>query len=248
MADAEDRDVSKPKEAPKPVYVGGESVADRILPHLKKIIISIIVIAVILSTAFGIRAWRQSKQADSTEHVAKVLQLAQRSVAGPGAPEDKNNPAFADSKARAAALLDEAAKQNAELGHAMKGGLLLDKGDFDGAIAEYRRGIADEGLEGVLAREGLGIALEAKAMTQTDATAKQKGLEEALAAFAAMQPKQDGPRRAYALYHQGRLLMPGLLGKPAEAKTMFEQAKAAGASSSELAQLIEKRLAALGAS
>ena len=90
--------------------------------------------------------------------------------------------------------------------------------------------------------------IETKALAQTDATAKQKLLEEALAAFAAMQPKQDGPRRAYALYHQGRLLSPGLLGRPAEAKAMFEQAKTAGASSSELAQLIEKRLASLGAS
>lgn len=244
---ADEEDVSKPKEAPKPVYIGGESLADRVLPHLKKIVISIIVIAVILSVFFGVRAWKQGKQADATEKVAKVLQVAQRPIAMPGmGSADKD--AFADTKAKAAAVLDEASKQGADLDHSVKGGLLLDKGDVDGAIAEYRRGIGDEDIQGVLAREGLGIALETKAMASQDAAAKQKLLEEALATFASMQPKADGPRRAYALYHQGRLLSPRLLNRPAEAKTMFEQAKTAGASSSELGQLIEKRLAELGAS
>jgi len=245
MADDKDMDVSKPKEPPKPVHIGGESLADRILPHLKKIVISVVVIAVVLSVFFGIRAWRQSKQADQTEKLAKVMQLAQRKVATPGAPDDPKD-AFADTKARAAAILDEAAKQGADLGAALKGGLLLDKGDVDGAIAEYRRGIGNDGFDGVLAREGLGIALETKAMAEKDAAARQKLLEEALATFTTMQPKQDGPRRAYALYHQGRIQQ--VLGKSTEAKALFEQAKTAGASSSELAQLIEKRLASLGAS
>jgi predicted negative regulator of RcsB-dependent stress response len=248
MADEEDIDVSKPKEPPKPVHIGGESLADRILPHLKKIIVSVIVLAVILSIFFGIRAWRQSKQSDETEKVAKVMQLAQRKIAPPpmpgGPPPDPDS--FPDTKARAAAILDEAAKQGAELPPAVKGGLLLDKGDVDGAVREYKAGATKEGMEGVLSREGVGIALETKAMAEKDATARQKLLEEALAAFVAMQPKQDGYRRAYALYHQGRLQQ--VLGKPAEAKALFEQAKTAGASSSELAQLIDKRLASLGAS
>lgn len=243
-----DEDTPKAKEPPKPVYVGGESLADRILPHLKKIIISIVVIAVVLSGVFGYRAWKHSKQADQTAKIAKVLQLGQRRVAMPGAPEDPNNPTFPDTKARAAALLDEAAKQHADLPPAMKGGLLLDKGDVDAAIAEYRRGIGADGLEGVLAREGLGMALEAKAMAEKDAAARQKLLEEALATYTSMQPKADGPRRAYALYHQGRVLSPLLLNRPAEAKARFEQAKEAAAGSSELAQLIDKRLASLGAS
>jgi predicted negative regulator of RcsB-dependent stress response len=247
MADEEDIDVSKPKEPPKPVHIGGESLADRILPHLKKIIVSVIVIAVILSIFFGIRAWKQSKQSDETEKVAKVMQLAQRKIAPPpipGAPPPDPD-SFADAKARAAAILDEAAKRGAEMPPAVKGGLMLDKGDVDGAIREYKVGTTKEGIEGVLSREGYGIALETKAMAEKDATARQKGLEEALAAFGAMQPK-EGYRRAYALYHQGRIQQ--VLGKSAEAKALFEQAKTAGASSSELAQLIEKRLASLGAS
>jgi hypothetical protein len=237
MADKEDIDVSKPKEAPKPVYIGGESLADRIVPHIKKIVISIILIAVILSVFFGIRAWRQGKQSDETEKVAKVLSLAQRKIAPPPMPgQPPQTDTFADAKARAAALLDEAAKQGADLDPAVKGGLLLDQGKVDEAIAEYRRGAGAEGFQGVLTREGLGIALETKAMAEKDAAARQKLLEEALAAFVAMQPKQDGPRRAYALYHQGR--MQQILGKTAEATALFEHAKTAGASSSELAQLI----------
>ncbi|MBA3499946.1 MAG: hypothetical protein H0T65_06225 [Deltaproteobacteria bacterium] len=248
MADEEDIDVSKPKEPPKPVHIGGESLADRILPHLKKIIISVIVLAVILSIFFGIRAWKQSKQSDETEKVAKVMQLAQRKIAPPpmpGAPDPADPDSFADTKARAAAILDEAAKQGTTLDPAVKGGLMLDKGDVDGAIREYKAGTTKDGIQGVLSREGYGIALETKAMAEKDAAARQKGLEEALAAFNAMQPK-EGYRRAYALYHQGRIQQ--ILGKPTEAKTLFEQAKTAGASSSELAQLIEKRLASLGAS
>src|SRR5215212_9066675 len=187
MADEEDIDVSKPKEAPKPVYIGGESLADRVLPHLKKIVVSIIVIAVVLSGFFGVRAWRQSKQSNATEKVAKVMSLAQRKIAPPPMPGAPPTPpstdTFADPKTRAAALLDEAAKQDADLDPAVKGGLLLDMGKIDEAIAEYKRGNDKDGFEGVLAREGLGIALETKAMAEKDATARQKLLEQALAAF-----------------------------------------------------------------
>ena len=244
MADEEEVDVSKPKEPPKPVHIGGESVADRILPHMKKIMVSIIVVAVILSGVFGFRAWQQSKQSDKTEKVAKVLQVAQRKVAPPGTPEDQRKDMFADAKARARAILDEAAKQDADLPHSYKGGLLLDAGKTDESIAEYKRGIDASGIEGVLCREGYGIALETKALAG-DVKDRQALLDQALAAFVAMQPKTDGPRRAYALYHQGRINE--TMRKLPEAKALYEQAKTAGATSSELAQLVEKRLAGLGA-
>ena len=99
---------------------------------------------------------------------------------------------------------------------------------------------------GVLSREGLGIALETKALAEKDNAARQKGLEEALAAFTAEQPDEAGMRRAYALYHQGRIQQ--TLGKRAEAKALFEKAKAAVKNDHDLAELVEKRLAALGAS
>ena len=58
-----------------------------------------------------------------------------------------------------------------------------------------------------------------------DDGARQKGYAEALAAFATMQPDENGPRAAFALYHQGRMQV--LLGKRAEAKALFEKARTA---------------------
>ena len=98
----------------------------------------------------------------------------------------------------------------------------------------------------MLAREGLGLALEAKAHDTKDAAASQKLLEEALAAFTAMQPDEKGPLRAYALYHQGRVLV--LLGKNGDAKAAFQKAKdLAKEKDADLAELVDERLALLGA-
>ena len=108
----------------------------------------------------------------------------------------------------------------------------MQAGKLDEAIAEYKQGPDGKGLDGVLAREGLGIALETKAQAEKDAAARQKGLEEALAVFKTMQPDEKGPRHAYALYHQGRIL--ALLGKNAEAKAAFEKAKDARQGQREL--------------
>jgi tetratricopeptide (TPR) repeat protein len=84
-----------------------------------------------------------------------------------------------------------------------------------------------------------------KATQEKDATARQKGLEEALATFKSMQPDDKGPRAAYALYHQGRML--ALLGKRDEAKAVFEKAKELG-KNTDLAERVDERLAGLGAS
>lgn len=247
-----DVDVSSPKEPPKPVRIGGESLADRILPHIKKIVVGVIVLAVVLSAFFGYRAYKQSQQEEETTKLAAVLELANRPIApatglpDPAAPADPDVPTFKDPKERANTVLDEMAKQGTDAaGPAYRAGLLLDAGKVDEAIAEYRTGTDKAGLEGVLSREGLGIALEAKAAAEKDVAARQKLLEEALAAFTSMQPDAAGPRHGYALYHQGRVLQ--TLGKPAEAKARFEQAKEADASP-ELAALVEQRLASLGAS
>jgi tetratricopeptide (TPR) repeat protein len=123
--------------------------------------------------------------------------------------------------------------------------MLVTAGKVDEAIVEYRKGETAKGLEGVLAREGLGIAIETKALAEKDAAARQKGLEDALAVFQKMQPDEKGPRAAYAQYHQGRIL--AQLQRNAEARTAFDKAKELGADS-ELPSLIEERLAMLGGS
>jgi hypothetical protein len=237
-----------PAEPPRAVHVGGESFLDRILPHIKKIIVGIIVIAVILSAVFAVRWFRDRKQIMATEKLDRVLAVADEPIRGKDDKPDPKKPSFGSAKERAAAVLDALAKEGTEAaGHAFRGGLLLDAGKTDDAIAEYRKGVADRTIEGVLCREGLGLALEAKAAAEKDPAARQKGLEEALAAFSSMQPDEAGPRRSYALYHQARLQL--LLGKRADARSLFEKAKAANKDADrEIADLIEKRLAALGAS
>lgn len=239
---------ANPAEPPKPVHVGGESFLDRILPHLKKIIVALLIIVAIVGV-FALVGWfRDRKQVAATEKVETILQVAQEPIRGKDEKPDPKKPSFGNSKERADAVLDAIAKQGTDAaGHAFHGGQLLDAGKIDEAIAEYKRGAADRTIEGVLSREGLGLALEAKASAEKDPAARQKGLEEALAAFNAMQPDEAGARRAYALYHQARIEL--LLGKKAEAKGLFEKAKTANKDADrEIADLIEKRLASLGAS
>jgi tetratricopeptide (TPR) repeat protein len=238
---------AKPAEPPKAVHIGGESLLDRIRPHIKQILIGMLALAVVLTAVFTVRWFKERGQVAATERLERVLEVAQEPIRAKEIPADPKRPSFTSTKERAAAVLDEMAKQNTDAaGHAFRAGQLLDVGKIDEAIAEYRAGAGDKTIEGVLCREGLGLALEAKASAEKDAAARQKGFEDALAAFNQMQPEETGPRRAYALYHQGRMQM--LLGKRTEAKTLFEKAKQANTSDSDLADLIEKRLAGLGAS
>lgn len=223
---ADEPDVSKPAEPPKPVHIGGESLADRLLPHLKKIMIGAVIIAVILSGYYGYRAFKQSKMEKETAKLASVLTVAQRDVAIPGVPEDPALPPFPTTKERATAILDELAKQGTDkAGPVYKAGLLIDAGRYDDAITELKKCEKAKALEGVLCRETLGIALETKGFVvhKDDAAARQQLLDQALATFTAMQPDEKGPRYVYAIYHQGRIK--AAIGKIDEAKALLKKAK-----------------------
>jgi len=242
-----EKDVSKAAEPPKPVHIGGESLLDRLLPHMKQIIIALAVVSAVLVVIFTIRWFRERGEIADTKKLDQVLDVAREPIRAKDEKPDPQKPSFGDAKERGQAVLAEIAKQGTDVaGHAFRGGQLMDAGKIDDAIAEYRQGVGDKTIEGVLCREGLGLALEAKAMTEKETAARQKGLEESLAAFTAMQPDEAGMRHAYALYHQGRIQQ--LLGKRAEAKALFTKAKDANKGDRELADLVEKRLAALGAS
>lgn len=260
MADKKE-DKPVPGITPKAVKLGDESLMDRIVPHIKKILITVVLVAVAVSVILVIR-WRgEVKKENATGKLLDVLEVARRQV-GPEAPvvpgvtppAKKPDPKFATQKDRAEAILAAMTTSGATTVSSYKGALLMDAGRIDDAIAEYRAGQGVADLEGVLCREGLGIALEAKAIGEKDAATRQRLLEEALASFTAMQPLEDGPRRAYALYHQGRIQQ--TLGKTAEAKATFEKAKplAAAAEPSTqdpqtnamlLSSMIERRLAAM---
>jgi tetratricopeptide (TPR) repeat protein len=255
VADTDDKkdsdDASKPGFDPKPVQLGGESIVDRLMPYRKKIGIAIL-LGLAVWAAIAVVFWlRNSKREKNTGKIVAVVDVAQREVRT-GAPEpDPANPAasaaptFASNKERADAVLDAIVKKGANVSPTYKASLLMQAGKVDEAIAEYRKYTTGRTLDNVLAREGLGIALETKAEKEKDAAARQKGLEEALSTFQTMQPDAQGPRRAYSLYHQGRIL--GLLGKTAEAKAALEKAKELGGPG-QLADMIEERLATLGAS
>jgi hypothetical protein len=237
---------AKPGFDPKPVQLGGESILDRLLPHMKKIVIVIGVAAVILTVIFTVRHFKERGREKQTAALAKVIEVSQRQVRPAGAEPDPKakEPTYATNKERAQAVLDTMAKQGVAAPGAYRASLLLQAGKVDEAIAEYRKHQTGKTLDAVLAREGLGIALETKAEQEKDAAARQKGLEEALTVFQSMQTDEKGPRYAYALYHQGRIL--AQLGKVAEARTQLQKAKELG-TDDQLPNLIDERLAGLGA-
>jgi tetratricopeptide (TPR) repeat protein len=248
----DDEDKAKPGFEPKAVSIGGESLADRVLPHIKKILVMFILVAVVISVVLVIRWRKHVAQERATIRLGEVLDTARKGVNPDAKPEETD--VYKSSKDRANAVLDSMTKAGADGSPSYKGGMLLDAGKFDDAVAAFRKGENKPDIEGVLSREGIGLALEAKAMAEKDPAARQKGLEEALAAFVAMQPDEAGPRRAHALYHAGRIQQ--TLGKTAEAKASYEKAKplaeTAEPSNSEpqinhyqLTQLIDRRLSTM---
>lgn len=242
-----------PNFDPKPVTVGGESLVDRIYPHRMKLGLVMLSGLVIWAVIAVVVHFRDADQESSTEKLGHVLELGERKISEPEPASDpKTDPklastpkdTFPDPQARANAMLDEMAKRGVDIaGPTFRASLLVQAGKLDQAIAEYKTEQNALGIDGVLAREGLGLAQEMKATSQKAAVERQKGLEDALATFQAMQPDDKGPRRAFALYHQGRILE--LLGKPADAKVAFEKAKQVD-SAGELAQLIDARLVGKG--
>lgn len=250
MADKNDKDpktaTAKPGFDPKPVQLGGEGLLDRLAPHIKKIAWSLVAITAVLAVFFTVRALQNSKKEKETEKLQQVLAVSDLQVRPAGEPADPKSKdvTFGDNKERAEAVLDALAKSGTDAaGPTYRASMLVQAGKLDDAIAEYKKAQSKSGIEGVLAREGLGIALEMKAEAQTDSAAKQKGLEDALAEFKAMQPDPAGPRYAFALYHQGRIL--SVMQKKDEAKAMLEKAKDAG-KGTEVVELADQRIASLG--
>jgi tetratricopeptide (TPR) repeat protein len=235
---------------PKPVNIGGESILERLLPHIKKIAIVVGAGIVVVMIAVFVAWLKERKVTSATTKVVAVMDVYDRPVRAPNTPAPKEGfeklqPSYGSETERANAVLDAITKQGVDDLGAFRGAALVEAGKLDEAIAELKRAQNEPGLDGVLARESLGLALEAKAQNEKDSAARQKLLEDALAAFKAMQPDDKGPRRAYALYHQGRLLDVRMLNRPAEAKAAFQKAKEL-AKDTDLPELIDERLVGLG--
>src|SRR5262249_59855032 len=129
----------------------------------------------------------------------------------------------------------------------VEAGALYDLGKYDEAIAKYREFISSGPGEELAARahEGLGYALEAKALAQTDAAAKGAGLDQALAAFTDMERDDKQPHYNDALYHQARIR--ALKGDKAGAIELYKKVMARNPNPL-LGEEIQGRLALLGAS
>jgi predicted negative regulator of RcsB-dependent stress response len=235
---------------PTPVHIGGESLLDRLVPHIKKILVVTLAAVAVIAVVVTWRWWKQRGEGKTTAALVSALAVQAEEVEGASfavttepstaAPASKH----ATHAARATALLQKleasgGAEAAGALYHAHR---LADAGKLDAAEAEFKKHVGRAGLEGTLAREGLGYVLEAKAQAGKDASEKQRGFEKALEAFRTMQPSDTGERRDYALYHEGRILT--LLGKTAEAVAAFEKALQV-VPESELKGLIEARIAAL---
>lgn len=228
-----------------PVNLGGESFLDRLIPHMKKIVVVAVAVLAVLAVIFILRWRSETKRAKETEKLAATLFVASQPVRAEGATPDPAEPGYGNRVERAAAVLDSLAKKPTSVGTSLlTASMLFEAGKYDEALTAYQKASALAGIDGVLAREGVGMSLEAKAQALPDASAKQKGFEDALAAFRVIQPNEQGPRRVYGLYHEARML--ALLGKTAEAKAGFEKAKTL-AKDTGLEGLIEDRLSALSA-
>jgi len=230
---------------PQAVYVGGESLADRLVPHIKKIFVGVAILAVLITTIFTIRWYQRRQAAKATSGLVAALDELDAEIETPGAAAgtgaDKAaaaEPGYPTHQARAEAVLGKlrnvkgAPRNGAAL---LEADLLFESGQLDAAEAAYKKLADQSSLEGVVAREGLGYVAEARG-----------NLDAALAAFRAAQPDEAGPRREYTLYHEGRIL--AVQGKKDEARAALEKAlDKAKESHSDLETLIEVRLTQLDA-
>jgi tetratricopeptide (TPR) repeat protein len=251
---------------------GMDRILGALKPHAARLVVFFGVILVTYAAFATWHWWQDQKDAAATEYYARALVISQRPVKSAADEEDaagekgkkrpqvppdpRSIPAeFASVGARSRAVLVALEELAAEYGDTevgrqgllLQGEALLDLGRHDDAAARYREYASGGGPEELVlsAREGIGYALEAKAVAQKDAKARQAGLEQALKAFQDMQPQGEGQRRDEALYHQARILEQ--LGRRDDARKTLQQILDQH-QESPLKRDVETRLTALSAS
>lgn len=233
-------------------------------PHAKTLLaIAVALVAVIVAMSIW-QAMKAKKSGQATAAFAQVIEASTARVeeAGPQVTLNENGqPEINSAKAevptyaaRAEAGLAAMSKLEAAYGGTdvarnaalVKAGLLYDAGKFDDAAASYKAFLAG-GPPAELAaraREGVGYAIEAKALAETDAKAREAGLTEAAKAFADLEPNAKGSYYGVALYHQGRIA--ALKGDKNGAIDFYKRSLET-APRPELAEEITSRLSLLGA-
>ncbi len=144
--------------------------------------------------------------------------------------EDPSLPKYKTADERSTATLTALDKLEKEFGTSdvakrarlLKAGVLFDLGRYDDAANAYNQVISvASGALKFVAREGLALSIEAKALAEKDAAARNAGLDKALAEYKQLQPDEKGYYHDMAVYHQARVL--ALKGDKAGAVTLYKQ-------------------------
>jgi hypothetical protein len=212
-----------------------ERLGEQLSPHKFKIFALVGALAVVL-IGVSIYGWLdRRRESAATAEFQTVMETRNARISTGDEPpipgEDPEAKVFKTAQERATATLAALEKIEKEYGSSdvakqarlVKAGVLFDLGRYDDAATAYR-GVAQSPPPGALkfvAREGLGLAIEAKALAEKDAAARLSGLEAALVEFKALQPDDKGFYRDVALWHQGRVLQ--LLGKKPEAVALYKE-------------------------
>lgn len=209
---------------PAPVHIGGESLLDRLLPHVRTLAKVAAALGALLIAFFLYQAWSDGRKEAATAKTLDVLDVLAR-PASPTAGAD----GFASSSERAKAAMAKGAPDL--LSPIAVGRLALDAGNFDAAETAFRK-IASS-TDG---KRGLGAVAEARYWAATDAAEKTKHLDAALAAY-----RSAG---VDATYDEGRIL--ALKGQVSEARAALEKALVSTTDDAQR-RFIEARLAQLPA-
>lgn len=211
-------------------------VTAKLAPHVWPIGIGIGVLAIILTSYFTYHWWQNKKATEATTQYARAAAIMQVPVFEPMADDEPEQleegelpSSYPTTKARAEAalaILDNLSSSRISgATRLLRATALLDVGRVDDAIEQYGKyARSAKGQIKSIANERLGYAYEALAASAGDDAVRKQALEDALEAFRSIQPNDEGPRRDYALYHEGRML--AALDKKDEAIAAFEKARA----------------------
>ncbi len=225
----------EPTEEPDEFVQRVTSLGDIIQPHIKKMVfIGALVMAGLI--AWKAMDWRhEEKSKDATTAYMTAMKSIDAPVVGPDdaplpeSPVERLTYETDEQRQKASLLALSKVRSNhsgivlSKLAGPHEARILLSEGKYDEALAAFQKFSKSDAPEPLrmAALEGAAYSLEAKAMANEDAAARQSGLESALQAFANLQPAEGGPMRDYSLYHQGRLLV--AMGKTDEGIAKYKQ-------------------------
>jgi hypothetical protein len=211
---------AKPQIEEQDEFVSGVArVSEKLKPYAWRIAVVAVVVAIGLVSFATYRWWQNRKATRATNLFVEAMEIGGRPVMAepvddPAGAEPE--PSFATVALRNEAQLAALSRLSSSYGSTgvgrqsrlLEAALLLQLGKHDEAIRAFQAYLGRSGPEilTLIAREGIGYALEAKALAQTDAKAQAAGLREAIAAFQKIQPKADGLYHDYALFHEARIL------------------------------------------